>query len=187
MRVAPRVADAFQKGGGVPFGDFGPDCVHALDLINPYRPDQYRFTDYWLKALPEVVAKLQAGGRVLDYGCGSGQACMALAKRASQCGSGRLLGRLGLDCGWAGDLSSNVYFSRKPPASWTRGAGFDLVTICDCVHDFAAAGRNTPADERAAEARRGRSSSWNRRPRTGWKTTAIRWRRCSTASASSTA
>jgi hypothetical protein len=80
MRVAPRVAEAFEKGGGVPFADFGPDCVNALDLINRGQYEE-RFASYWLKGLPEVVARLQAGGRMLDYGCGSGRVAMAI-KRA---------------------------------------------------------------------------------------------------------
>src|SRR2546428_9230716 len=80
MRVAPRVAEAFEKGGGVPFGDFGPDCVNALDLINRGQYDE-RFASYWLKGLPEVVARLQAGGRMLDFGCGSGRVATAV-KRA---------------------------------------------------------------------------------------------------------
>src|SRR5260370_10113 len=80
MRVAPRVAEAFEKGGGVPFADFGPDCVNALDLINRGQYDE-RFASYWLKSLPEVVARLQAGGRMLDFGCGSGRVAMAI-KRA---------------------------------------------------------------------------------------------------------
>src|SRR5258708_29156853 len=77
MRVAPRVAEAFEKGGGVPFADFGPDCVNALDLINPGQYES-RFADYWLKGLPDVVARLKSGGRMLDFGCGSGRVTVAV-------------------------------------------------------------------------------------------------------------
>src|SRR5260221_900348 len=66
MRVAPRVAEAFEKGGGVPFADFGPDCVNALDLINRGQYES-RFADYWLKGLPDVVARLKSGGPPLQY------------------------------------------------------------------------------------------------------------------------
>src|SRR6267142_2597445 len=66
-RVAPKVAEAFRKGGGVPFEEFGPDCVHALDLINRGQYEE-RLASYWLKSLPEVVARLQIGGRALDFG-----------------------------------------------------------------------------------------------------------------------
>src|SRR5262245_57477477 len=52
LRAVPRVAEAFEKGGGVPFEDFGPDCVTALDLINRGMYEQ-RFTSQWLKPLPE--------------------------------------------------------------------------------------------------------------------------------------
>src|SRR3954467_14886423 len=48
MRVPPRVAEAFAEGGGVPFSDFGRDCVNALDLINRGQYDE-RFASYWLK------------------------------------------------------------------------------------------------------------------------------------------
>ena len=134
MRVAPRVAEAFQKGGGVPFGDFGPDCVHALDLINRGQYE-YRFTDYWLKALPEAVAKLQAGGRVLDYGCGSGQVCIALAKAFPQAevfGLDVDEGSLGKARQAAGSNSKITFQKEKPKGR------FDLITICDCIHDLAA-------------------------------------------------
>lgn len=34
LRVAPRVAQPFATGGGVPFADSGVDCVGAFDRIN---------------------------------------------------------------------------------------------------------------------------------------------------------
>src|SRR4051812_22573866 len=80
LRVAPRVVEAFAKGGGVPFSDFGPDCVNALDLINRGQYDE-RLASYWLKSLPEVLEKLRAGGRMLAFGCGWGGVAMAI-KRA---------------------------------------------------------------------------------------------------------
>ena len=132
MRVAPRVADAFRKGGGVPFGDFGPDCVHAMDLINRGQYE-YRFTDYWLKGLPEVVAKLQAGGRVLDFGCGSGQVCVALAKAFPKAEV------TGYDVDAASIEKAKTASDRKISFLTERPEGqFDLITICDCIHDLAA-------------------------------------------------
>lgn len=134
MRVAPEVARAFTEGGGVPFGDFGPDCVSALDLINRGQYEA-RFTDYWLNSVPEVVERLRAGGRALDVGCGSGRVCAALAKafpaaeiigvdpdaasiaRARETGKARFI---------VGDISAVE-----------KGAGFDLVTLCDVLHDLA--------------------------------------------------
>jgi ubiquinone/menaquinone biosynthesis C-methylase UbiE len=137
MRMAPKVADAFRAGGGVAFEEFGPDCVTALDLINRGMYE-HRFADYWLKPLPEVIAKLQAGGRMLDVGCGSGRVCMALAKafpdavvvgidpdaesihRARQTASGLA-----------------IQFENATTRTFRDEAGFDLITICDCIHDLA--------------------------------------------------
>ncbi|HEX9398328.1 MAG TPA: class I SAM-dependent methyltransferase [Burkholderiales bacterium] len=132
MRVAPRVAESFRAGGGVPFGDFGPDCVHALDLINRGQYE-YRFTDYWLKALPEVVAKLEAGGRVLDYGCGSGQVCIALAKGFPNSEVvGYDVDAASIAKAKAASQSRTAFTTEKPTGT------FDLITICDCIHDLAA-------------------------------------------------
>jgi len=132
MTVAPRVAEAFRAGGGVPFGDFGPDSVHALDLINRGQYE-HRFTDYWLKALPEVVARLQSGGRVLDYGCGSGQVCIALAKGFPRAEV------VGFDVDAASIAKAQAAAGGKIKFQTEKPAGkFDLITICDCIHDLAA-------------------------------------------------
>jgi SAM-dependent methyltransferase len=133
MRVAPQVAGAFAKGGGVRFEEFGPDCLNALDLINRGQYEQ-RFTDYWLRALPETVARLRAGGRVLDYGCGSGRVAIALkhafpaAQVAGYDVDAQSIGR-------AREAAKGLqiaFGSEKPSGP------FDLVTLCDCLHDLAA-------------------------------------------------
>jgi len=131
IRVAPRVAEAFAKGGGVPFSDFGADCVNALDLINRGQYDE-RFASYWLKSLPEVTAKLQAGGRMLDFGCGSGRVAMAIKRAFPKAQvAGFDIDAQSIERARATDL--DIAFDTKLP----RGQ-FDLVSICDCIHDLAA-------------------------------------------------
>ena len=62
LQLAPDVAIAFERGGGVPFEKFGPEGVFGLDVMNRGQYE-HRLTSYWLKALPDVAARLQAGGR----------------------------------------------------------------------------------------------------------------------------
>ena len=137
MRVAPRVAQAFEKGGGVPFEDFGPDCVTALDLINRGMYE-HRFTDYWLKPLPEVIARLHAGGRMLDVGCGSGRVCIAFARAFPKAGiAGIDPDAQSIARARKAALGLPIRFEATTADKFRSEGGFDLVTICDCIHDLA--------------------------------------------------
>jgi len=133
MRVAPQVAGAFAKGGGVRFEDFGPDCLNALDLINRGQYEQ-RFTDYWLKALPDTVERLRAGGRVLDYGCGSGRVAIAIKKAfpAAEL-AGYDVDAQSIARAREAAKELQIAFGTQKPSGH-----FDLITVCDCIHDLAA-------------------------------------------------
>jgi 2-polyprenyl-3-methyl-5-hydroxy-6-metoxy-1,4-benzoquinol methylase len=137
MRVAPKVAQAFEKGGGVAFEEFGPDCITALDLINRGMYE-HRFTDYWLKSLPEVASKLQRGGSMLDVGCGSGRVCMAFARAFP----GAEIAGIDPDAesirrAEAAARGLAIRFEAVTTEKFKGGDGFDLITICDCIHDLA--------------------------------------------------
>jgi 2-polyprenyl-3-methyl-5-hydroxy-6-metoxy-1,4-benzoquinol methylase len=131
LRVAPQVAKAFAEGGGVQFEHFGPDCVSALDLINRGQYEA-RFADYWMQSLPEAAARLRAGGRALDVGCGSGAVCAALQKAFPSAEV------IGIDPD-AESISRarGAKFLVKTTADMERGEGFDLISLCDVLHDLA--------------------------------------------------
>lgn len=135
LRQAPKVAQAFVQGGGVPFEEFGTDCVHALDLINRGQYEA-RFVDYWLQALPQTVRNLQEGGKALDFGCGSGRVAVALAKafpKAHVAGVDVHAESIERAREAAKQDGVKVDFRvGEPPAG-----PFDLVTLCDCLHDLA--------------------------------------------------
>ena len=135
LRVAPQVVKAFAEGGGVQFEHFGPDCVSALDLINRGQYET-RFADYWLKSLPDAAARLAAGGRALDVGCGSGAVCGALAKAFPKAEV------IGIDPDQASISRRaahfpDVHFTAQTTTTMSRGEGFDLITLCDVLHDLA--------------------------------------------------
>ena len=141
LKVAPRVAQAFRDGGGVPFHDYGEDGVLALDLVNRGQYEQ-RFAGYWLKALPDVVAALAAGGRALDVGCGAGRVCVALGKAFPEAEiigldpDGASIAKATAAATEAG-VADRVRFVAQGTGDIARGTGFDLITACDCIHDFA--------------------------------------------------
>lgn len=78
ISVAPKVAEAFRNGGGVPQSEYSPEMWEAIERgTAPWYKNQLIQT--WLPAMPQVVAKLEAGGTALDVGCGSGRAALTLA------------------------------------------------------------------------------------------------------------
>lgn len=142
LRVAPKVAAAFEQGGGVPFEEYGSDGIQALDMINRGQYEQRLSPTNWLKSLPDVVARLDAGGRALDIGCGVGSIVLTLARafpRASITGldPDRESIRQAQAAAASSDLSGRVRFLAQRTGDLDTGEPFDFITACDCVHDFA--------------------------------------------------
>jgi len=73
------MAAEFRSGTGASFGSFDLHEVQAA-FTRPVFANH--LTQVWLPALPEVQAKLSAGGpvRIAEIGCGAGLAAIAIAK-----------------------------------------------------------------------------------------------------------
>jgi len=141
LRVAPKVAEAFQKGGGVPFEEYGADGIEALDLVNRGQYE-HRLASHWLKSLPDVVQRLESGGRALDLGCGVGRVAMTLAKefpRATIMGvdTDRESVRQASATAEAEGVAGRVRFVAQRIEELDASEKFDLITACDTVHDLA--------------------------------------------------
>ena len=140
LTVAPRVAQAFREGGGVPFADYAPECRHAIDHMNRGNYE-HRLVEYWLKQLPETTAQLARGGSVLDVGCGRGFVVLALKKAfpAADC--------LGVDPDQASIAEARASAAAAGVAARYEATtsdalvdtqSFDLITLCDVLHDLPA-------------------------------------------------
>lgn len=140
MAMAPRLAAAFERGGGVSFADFGEGMPVALEQMN--RPVyESRLVKSWLPTMPEAVRRLQAGGRAIDIGCGTGIVPITLAKAFPDA---RIEG-LDLDArsieiarGYAREagVADRVAFVRAPADTLRTDPGYDLISTFDVVHDL---------------------------------------------------
>ncbi len=138
--AVPLLAQAFKSGGGVRFAEFGDELPKALAAMNRASYDT-RLVKSWLPALPEVVARLQAGGRAVDVGCGLGVVALALAR-------GFPLAHIsGIDLddhsialaraqAEAAGLSARVSFQAQAVEQLSHSPGWDLITTFDVVHDL---------------------------------------------------
>src|SRR5437667_8745263 len=78
-RVIPDVADAFRTGHVVPYSAYQPDFTGLMDRRSRPRYDELLFSAYLAK--PEgLLARLEAGIRLADVGCGTGY-CITLMGR----------------------------------------------------------------------------------------------------------
>ena len=140
MGVAERVAEAFVEGGGVPFSDYGEAGIEAIDLMNRGLYEQ-RFASYWLKSVPRVYDQLISGSYVLDFGCGTGRATLALADAFP---NSEFVGldidresiRKARDYGETLGVSSRVRFLCQSVEKLSGSEKFDLIIACDCIHDL---------------------------------------------------
>lgn len=140
MAMLPRVVKAFEQGKGISFADFGDGLPVALEQMN--RPVyENRLARSWMPTMPHVVARLAAGGRAIDIGCGTGVVPIILAQAYPQA---RFEG-LDLDArsieiarGYAAQkgVADRVTFINGPAQALDPEARYDFVSTFDVIHDL---------------------------------------------------
>ena len=133
------LTDAFREGGGVPQARFGTEFWCGFERFT--RPAfRNNLVQDWIPAMPEVDARLRAGGTVADVGCGNGQALLFLAKGYPEA---QLVGldnyapaieAANANAREAG-LADRVRFEVCDVTRGIPGA-YDLITSFDVVHDM---------------------------------------------------
>lgn len=139
--VLPLLADAFQHGGGVPFAAYGDGLRESISKGNrPLFANEY--VSKWMPALPDVEAKLRAGGRVADIGCGEGWSSISLAQGFPNI---RVDG-VDVDAdsiaqakqhAHAAGVADRVLFHLVSAEHQPLQGKYDLVTAIECLHDMA--------------------------------------------------
>ena len=74
-----RLAEAFRSGGGLPWGEHDHRLFAGTEAFFRAGYRQH-LVPSWLPALDGVVAKLEAGARVADVGCGHGASTIIMAE-----------------------------------------------------------------------------------------------------------
>ena len=146
------LADAFRTGRGLTYDQLGPTAAHQTErMLGPWA--RLALVPVLLPALDGVEAKLAAGARVADVGCGAGVALRTLA-RAFPASSfhGTDLSRLAIELAeWAAadEALTNVSFSVARAEDLPAGSGYDLILAFDCLHDMTFPERAAAAIRRA--------------------------------------
>ncbi|MFC7619004.1 class I SAM-dependent methyltransferase [Microlunatus sp. GCM10028923] len=139
VRDADRIFELARDGDGLGWGDHNTDVHDGCERF--FRPGYAaNLVAGWLPALDGVVAKLEAGGKVADLGCGHGSSTILMAQAFPQssfvgfdahAGSIETARRRAAEAG----VADRITFVAEPATGFS-GTGYDLVTTFDALHDM---------------------------------------------------
>jgi SAM-dependent methyltransferase len=138
MDLEPLIA-AFRGQGAFPWGEHHHRMFHGVEKF--FRPGyQAHLTTSWLPALDGVVAKLQAGAKVADVGCGHGASTVIMAKAFP---ASRFFGfdfhapsiEVAKKRAAEAAVGARVTFTTATAQGYSE-RGFDLICFFDCLHDM---------------------------------------------------
>ena len=133
------VREAFRTGKGLAWHAHDHDLFHGVERF--FKPGYVaNLVTAWIPALDGVTAKLEAGARVADLGCGHGASTILLAQTYPKStitgfdyheGSIEVARARAAEAGVAGRVTFEVASAQEFP-----GSGYDLVCVFDALHDM---------------------------------------------------
>lgn len=137
----PALLEAYRSGGGVGWAEYGADMrTGQAEMNRPWYLSA--LGTEWFPAVPDLHARLQAGARVADIGCGEGWSSIAIAAAYP----GARVDGYDLDgpsvaaarghAAQAG-VADRVEFHAGDAAVADRDGSYDVVTAFECIHDLA--------------------------------------------------
>ena len=139
FKAIPKMMQAMRTGLGLGWHEHDAALFHGTERF--FRPGYAaNLVNSWLPALEGIEARLKAGARVADVGCGHGASTIIMAQAHP---SSTFVGfdyhepsiqharKAASDAGVAGRVSFEVARAQDFP-----GTGYDLVAMFDCLHDM---------------------------------------------------
>ena len=139
LDAVPQIEECFRTGKGFGWHEHDHNVFEGCERF--FRPNYLaNLLTSWLPALSGVTGKLERGARVADVGCGLGASTILMAKAFPNTtfkGFDYHQGSIDMarDNAAAAGLGTRVSFQRAAAAEFP-GAGYDLVTFFDCLHDM---------------------------------------------------
>lgn len=135
--VQEKILDCFETGDGVSYGDY--PCFHAIMAEDSEQTVVSQLFDTILPLAPGLPDRLEAGIDVLDAGCGSGKALIAMAKRypKSRFTGYDLSGEAIASARKSADAQglNNVTFTVCDLTGFSEPQSYDFITSFDAIHD----------------------------------------------------
>jgi SAM-dependent methyltransferase len=136
---ADKIQQAFVTGKGVGWHEHHHDLFHGTERF--FRPGYLaNLTKQWIPALDGVEAKLRAGAKVADVGCGLGASTIVMAKefpKSEFFGFDYHAGSIDMarDAAQREGVGDRVTFAVASAKAFP-GKGYDFVAFFDCLHDM---------------------------------------------------
>ena len=135
----PKITEAFRTGKGFGWHEHDARLFPATERF--FRPGyNAHIVADWIPALDGVEAKLQAGAKVADVGCGLGTSTILMAKAYPKSqfagfdyhqGSIDAARRAAAEAGVSDRVRFEVAMAQSFP-----GTGYDFIACFDCIHDM---------------------------------------------------
>ena len=139
FHVMPRALDNFRTGKGMEWGEHHQCLFHGTERFFRTSYNAHLLSE-WLPSLDGVVARLTAGGRAADVGCGHGASTILLAQafpNSEFIGYEYHAPSIETARQRAHDAGvHNAHFHVADAVSY-EGRDFDLIAFFDCLHDMA--------------------------------------------------
>lgn len=136
----PKLLEAYKTGGGVSWEEFGDDMrTGQAEMNRPWFLKELGTS--WFPAVPDLHARLEAGARVADVGCGEGWSSIGIAQAYPEAHvDGYDIDTPSIEAARrhaaAAGLSDRVQFHSVDASTLDHAGSYEVVTAFECIHDL---------------------------------------------------